>query len=138
MFNFLKQEIMKKLLLLAPIAALALASCSNDEQIAQSPALNAQEVTFRPAVNGTTRTITTDANFTQFIVKATITNSGDGYAFWKGQGTNIRGSFLSFDQDTADTGVYDVEHQCPFHVLLTDDSCEWENVVYGHIIEVGC
>lgn len=82
MFNFLKQEIMKKLLLLAPIAALALASCSNDEQIAQSPALNAQEVTFRPVVNGTTRTVITDANFTKFTVEAAITNGSD-YAFWE-------------------------------------------------------
>lgn len=84
MFNFLKQEIMKKLLLLAPIAALALASCSNDEQIAQSPALNAQEVTFRPIVNGTTRTIITDANFAGFNVIAKITNDPIGdYAFWR-------------------------------------------------------
>lgn len=84
MFNFLKQEIMKKLLLLAPIAALALASCSNDEQIAQSPALNAQEVTFRPVVNGTTRTVINDANFAGFNVIAKITNDPIGdYAFWR-------------------------------------------------------
>lgn len=70
---------MKKLLLLAPIAVLALASCSNDEQIAQSPALNAQELSFRPIVNGTTRTVITDANFNQFTVKATCTNG----AFWE-------------------------------------------------------
>ena len=84
MFNFLKQEIMKKLLLLAPIAVLALASCSNDEQIAQSPALNAQEVTFRPVVNGTTRTIITDANFEGFHVIADIVDKTK-YAFWPEQ-----------------------------------------------------
>ena len=72
---------MKRLLLLAPIAALALASCSNDEQIAQSPALNAQELTFRPAVNGTTRTVITDANFDGFHVYAKI-KDGTSYAFW--------------------------------------------------------
>lgn len=75
---------MKKLLLLAPIAALALASCSNDEQIAQSPALNAQEVTFRPIVNGTTRTIITDANFEGFHVIADIVDKTK-YAFWPEQ-----------------------------------------------------
>lgn len=87
MFNFLKQEIMKKLLLLAPIAVLALASCSNDEQIAQSPALNAQEVTFRPVVNGTTRTIITDANFEGFHVIADIVDKAK-YAFWPEQAGN--------------------------------------------------
>ena len=75
---------MKRLLLLAPIAALALASCSNDEQIAQSPALNAQELTFRPIVNGTTRTITTDANFEGFHVIADIVDKTK-YAFWPEQ-----------------------------------------------------
>ena len=84
MFNFLKQEIMKKLLLLGPIAVLALASCSNDEQIAQSPALNAQELTIRPVVEGATRTVITDADFNEFTLEATMDGA---YKFWKGNGT---------------------------------------------------
>lgn len=106
MFNFLKQEIMRKLLLLAPIAVLALASCSNDEQIAQSPALNAQELTFRPIVNGATRTVTTDANFDKFHVVATITNDNTKYAFWPTQdgdvaptSVNCVGALTSLDLD---------------------------------------
>ena len=118
MFNFLKQEIMKKLLLLAPIAALALASCSNDEQIAQSPALNAQEVTFRPVVNGTTRTVTTDANFDKFHVVATITNDNTKYAFWEAlesgdvpTAATVTNSQTSLDMDvtkSATTGKWEV------------------------------
>lgn len=77
---------MKKLLLLGPIAVLALASCSNDEQIAQSPALNAQELTIRPVVEGATRTVITDADFAEFTLEATMDGS---YKFLKGNGTDI-------------------------------------------------
>ena len=90
---------MKRLLLLAPIAALALASCSNDEQIAQ-------EITFRPIVNGTTRTVTTDANFDKFHVVATITNDNSKYAFWPTQASGAAptvqahaGALTSLDLD---------------------------------------
>ena len=117
MFNFLKQEIMKKLLLLAPIAVLALASCSNDEQIAQSPALNAQEVTFRPVVNGTTRTITTDANFTGFTVEASITNGGT-YAFWKGVDATV--------PSAAPTAEGSVKNSLTLPVTKDPTSGKWE------------
>ena len=120
MFNFLKQEIMKRLLLLAPIAALALASCSNDEQIAQSPALNAQELTFRPAVNGTTRTVITDANFTGFRVEANITNNPTNetkYQFWQAataptsatdEAITAKETYISFDVSKSTAGKWEL------------------------------
>ena len=118
MFNFLKQEIMKKLLLLAPIAVLALASCSNDEQIAQSPALNAQELSFRPVVNGTTRTLINDANFAGFNVIAKITNEPIGdYAFWKSN---------SGTPTSAPTGTGDVLTSLTLGVTKDLTSGKWE------------
>lgn len=70
---------MKKLLFLVPLAAVALASCSNDEQISRATVSDTQELTIRPIVGNTTRAVITDANFNQFHVKATVT---DG-AFWR-------------------------------------------------------
>lgn len=70
---------MKKLLFLVPLAAVALASCSNDEQISRATVSDTQELTIRPIVGNTTRAVITDANFDQFHVKATVT---DG-AFWR-------------------------------------------------------
>jgi len=74
---------MKKLLFLVPLAAVALASCSNDEQISRATVSDTQELTIRPIVGNTTRAVITDANFDQFTVKANVT---DG-SFWKVTGT---------------------------------------------------
>ena len=74
---------MKKLLFLVPLAAVALASCSNDEQISRATVSDTQELTIRPIVGNTTRAVITDANFDQFTVKANVT----GGSFWKVTGT---------------------------------------------------
>ena len=67
---------MKKLMYLLPVAALAMASCSNSEDVAQSvqsPVQN-QELKFFPAIEGNTRgAIETTASISQFYVYA----SGD-------------------------------------------------------------
>lgn len=70
---------MKKLLFLVPLAAVALASCSNDEQISRATVSDTQELTLRPIVGNTTRAVITDANFTSFTVKATPTTG----VFWE-------------------------------------------------------
>lgn len=59
---------------LIPFAAVALASCSNesiDSQEKRVALSDAAALNIAPAIQGTTRgTVTTDANFTQFFVKA--------------------------------------------------------------------
>ena len=110
MFNIKKQEIMKKMLFLVPVAAIALASCSSDEAVSQSPAQKAQELTLRPAVQGATRSIITDANFTSFHVVANITNATteNPYAFWQEQ-TNGDAPTSATDAGATSTSLnYDV------------------------------
>lgn len=75
---------MKKLMFWMPLAAIALASCSNDEQVSQVTRSDVQELTIRPIVGNVTRSVITDANFDEFIVKANVT---DG-AFWKVTGND--------------------------------------------------
>lgn len=74
---------MKKLMFWMPLAAIALASCSNDEQVSQVTRSDVQQLTIRPVVGNATRSVITDANFDQFTVKANVT---DG-SFWKVTGT---------------------------------------------------
>lgn len=65
---------MKKMMYLAPLAALALAACSSDsvvENTANPAAQSGDQLVINPLVAGATRgTVTTDANLTEFYVKA--------------------------------------------------------------------
>ena len=62
---------MKKLMFLLPVAALAMASCSSSEDVAQNVQSPSQELKFFPAVEGTTRgTIETTASISKFYVYA--------------------------------------------------------------------
>ncbi len=68
---------MKKLMYLIPLAAIALASCSNeviDQQSPQASSFESDALVIRPIVQGATRgTVTTDANFSAFHAVATPT-----------------------------------------------------------------
>ena len=62
---------MKKLMYLLPFAALAMASCSSSEDVAQNVQTPSQELKFFPAVEGTTRgAIETTASISKFYVYA--------------------------------------------------------------------
>lgn len=104
---------MKKLMFWMPLAAIALASCSNDEQVSQVTRSDVQQLTIRPVVGNATRSVITDANFNQFHVVATITNATatNSYAFWKGTGdtaptskpTDAGSVLTSLDLDVTNT-----------------------------------
>lgn len=65
---------MKKLMYLLPFAALAMASCSSSEDVAQNVQTPSQELKFFPAVEGTTRgAIETSSSISKFYLYA----SGD-------------------------------------------------------------
>lgn len=108
---------MKKLMLLVPVAALAMASCSSEDVVQQKATSTAQELTIRPVVQGATRSLITDANFNQFHVVATITNGGT-YAFWKGTGDNA--------PTTAPTGAGEVLTSLDLDVTKTTG--KWETI----------
>ena len=62
---------MKKLMFLLPVAALAMASCSSSEDVAQNVQTPSQELKFFPAVEGTTRgAIETSSSISKFYVYA--------------------------------------------------------------------
>lgn len=63
---------MKKLMYLLPFAALAMASCSSSEDVAQNVQTPSQELKFFPAVEGTTRgAIETSSSISKFYLYAT-------------------------------------------------------------------
>ena len=63
---------MKKLMYLLPFAALAMASCSSSEDVAQNVQPPSQELKFFPAVEGTTRgAIETSSSISKFYLYAT-------------------------------------------------------------------
>lgn len=82
-----------------PLAAIALASCSNDEQVSQVTRSDVQELTIRPIVGNVTRSITTDANFTQFYLTAEATTG----EFWPTQGTGDNATAPTKDAHTGET-----------------------------------
>ena len=75
---------MKKLMYLLPFAALAMASCSNSEDVVQTaPAAENQEVKIFPQVGGTTRgTLETTASIDEFnlIASGSFATAADGEA----------------------------------------------------------
>lgn len=71
---------MKKLMLLVPVAALAMASCSSEDVVQQKATSTAQELTIRPVVQGATRSLITDATLAKFYVEAEITSTAG--EFW--------------------------------------------------------
>lgn len=81
---------MKKLMFLLPVAALAMASCSSSEDVAQNVQTPSQELKFFPAVEGTTRgAIETTASISKFYVyadgdlKDAITEGSNYSAAWQ-------------------------------------------------------
>lgn len=108
---------MKKLMLLVPVAALAMASCSSEDVVQQKTTSTAQELTIRPVVQGATRSLITDANFNTFHVVATITNGGT-YAFWQEQ-----------DGGTAPTSATDAgDVKTSLDVDVTKTTGKWETL----------
>jgi hypothetical protein len=89
---------MKKLMFWMPLAAIALASCSNDEQVSQVTRSDVQELTIRPIVGNVTRSITTDANFTEFYLTAVATTG----EFWP---TQVSGESTSAPTKDANAGA---------------------------------
>ena len=104
-------------MLLVPVAALAMASCSSEDVVQQKATSTAQELTIRPVVQGATRSLITDANFDKFHVVATITNGGT-YAFWKGTGSDA--------PTTAPTGAGEVLTSLDLDVTKTTG--KWETI----------
>lgn len=81
---------MKKLMFLLPVAALAMASCSSSEDVAQNVQTPSQELKFFPAVQGTTRgAIETTASISKFYVyangnlKDAVTSGNDYSPAWQ-------------------------------------------------------
>lgn len=72
---------MKKKLFFLAVAAVALASCSNDETIASQANSEANEISFRPIVNGVTRAYSdvTTANLTSFYAEAYNSSGNTSY-----------------------------------------------------------
>lgn len=79
---------MKKLMFLLPVAALAMASCSSSEDVAQNVQTPSQELKFFTAVQGNTRgAIETTASISKFYVyadgqlkKTAVATTGDAYS----------------------------------------------------------
>ena len=67
-------------MLLVPVAALAMASCSSEDVVQQKATSTAQELTIRPVVQGATRSLITDATLANFYVEAEMTSTGG--QFW--------------------------------------------------------
>ena len=78
---------MKKFLFFAAIAAISLASCSNDETIASQATSESNTISFRPLNNGMTRATSLNLASLQtngFYVTATYTSGHTAYSLeWK-------------------------------------------------------
>ena len=115
---------MKKLMFWMPLAAIALASCSNDEQVSQVTRSDVQELTIRPIVGNATRSVTSDANFTTFYLEADITSTG-GEKFWSQNTDNSAPTSQTHDGTETSSLRYDVTKNTTNNRWETMDSKSW-------------
>ena len=88
--------IMKKFFFFAAIAAIGLASCSNDETIASQATSESNAISFRPLVNNVTRA--TDITAT--------TLQGSGFTVFATEGTDFSKIYFNETSFTYDGGTY--------------------------------